>query len=101
MLQRVRELIKSVYEKYDALERKGNNLASGGLYALEDLRRELDKIEPVEGVWVEDYKIEIFDPKTGEVIVCWNQPTRGMVDAALAVRTFYAEGPEALKKIVR
>lgn len=48
MLQRVRELIKSVYEKYDALERKGNNLASGGLYALEDLRRELDKIEPVE-----------------------------------------------------
>ena len=66
-----------------------------------DIEREFDNIEPIQGVWVEDYKIALFDPETGEDIVCWNQPTRGMVDAALAVRTFYAGGPEALKKIVR
>lgn len=95
MLQRVRDIIEKVKTEF------AGDQGHAVRCALDLVLRELDKIEPIEGVWVEDYKIEIFDPKTGEGIVCWNQPTRGMVDTALAVRTFYAEGPEALKKIVK
>lgn len=105
MLHRVREIIEKLRKEYEEREQCGSmtssNIASGALNALRDIERELDNITPIEGVWVEDYKIELFDPRTGEDLVCWNQPTRGMVDAALAVRTFYAGGPEALKKIVR
>ena len=97
MLHRVREIIEKLRKDYEEREKNGSmtssNIASGSLNALDDVTRELDKISPIEGVWVEDYKIELFDPRTGEDLVCWNQPTRGMVDTALAVRTFYAEGP--------
>ena len=105
MLHRVREIIENLRKVYEEQERNGSltgsNIASGSLNALRDISRELDKIDPTQGVWVEDYKIEIFDPATGEDIVCWNQPTRGMVDASLAVRTFYAEGPDGVRKLVK
>lgn len=70
MLHRVREIIEKLRKDYEEREKNGSmtssNIASGSLNALDDVTRELDKISPIEGVWVEDYKIEIFDPKTGE-----------------------------------
>ena len=67
-------------------------------YALDHAQEAIDDIDVLQGVRIDDDKIQIFDPATGEDLVTWDNPSNEMVDVALAVRTFYAKGPNALKK---
>lgn len=52
----------------------------------------------IDGVWIDDDKIEIFDPATGKELARWDNPSRETVDVALAIRAFYVEGREAFKR---
>jgi len=100
MLHLVREIMVKLRKEYEEREKNGSmtgsNIASGSINALDDIAHELDKIDPIQGVWIEDYKIELFDPEGGATLVQWNNPTPGMVDAALAVRDFYTKGPKGM-----
>ena len=51
----------------------------------------------IDGVWIDDVKIELFDPATGKELARWDTPSRETVDVALAIRAFYVEGREAFK----
>lgn len=95
MLHRVREIIEELKVVYEGSQ------GHGARCALDAVLRELDKIDPILGVWIEDRKIELFNPEGGATLVQWNNPTPGMLDVAHAVCTFYAEGPNGVRKLVK